>query len=239
MSDPAQTTPSSHPNGRQGSSEPNQSTPPNSHKGNMADDDDLLVEKKKLLFETYQEVLDATKHQDDKIGRLLTVVAFLTAAVLALANLATGTHLLRVFNTPPFELPYALIFLEVFLVGMFFTVVLLVTSFATPLRFPGLQQSKRRPRSISWANGVETSQIYFSEIARVSVDEWENKWAANSRDLQGERVQSLIFETHNLSVRTNFKYDRSVAGVAVFSVALPFSLYPPVHQVKASPAPSP
>src|ERR1700723_3669088 len=41
---------------------------------------------------SYTEVLDATKHQDDKIGRLLTAVAFLTVAALAMVQFKLGTN---------------------------------------------------------------------------------------------------------------------------------------------------
>jgi hypothetical protein len=40
------------------------------------------LDRADLARKSYEEVLDATKHQDDKIGRFLTVIAFLTAAAV-------------------------------------------------------------------------------------------------------------------------------------------------------------
>jgi hypothetical protein len=178
-----------------------------------------IAEKTKLLEGSYAEVLDATKHQDDKIGRLLTTVAFLTAASLAFAGLSQGQWITQRFSVPPHELKLGLITLAVFLLGVVFTVVLLLTSLATPLRLPGFAEGSPGSR-MRWVRDVPASQLYFYEIARVSVDEWRHKWRANAERLAVERVESLVRETHNLGVRTSFKYDRFNEAVAVLSVAL-------------------
>lgn len=39
---------------------------------------------------TYREVLDATKHQDDKVGRFLTAISFLTAGTVAVVLQSGG-----------------------------------------------------------------------------------------------------------------------------------------------------
>ena len=48
--------------------------------------DEWEVRQRKLEFakEAYAEVLDATKHQDDKVGRYLAALAFLTTGAIAL-----------------------------------------------------------------------------------------------------------------------------------------------------------
>ena len=88
----------------------------------------------KLISASYAEVLDATKHQDDKIGQLLTGVAFLTAATLALAALEPISIVSRRFASEPFSLPLLLITLAVFLLGIAFGFMLLLISLSTPLR---------------------------------------------------------------------------------------------------------
>ena len=164
-------------------------------------------------------MLDATKHQDDKIGRLLTSVAFLTAATLALAGLSSATFVTREFSVPPYTLRLGLIALTVFLVGVVFTVMLLLTSLATPLRLPGLAQPGKRP-PMRWIHDLPTSQIYFHEIARVSLQEWERKWEVSADELKEERLRSLVRETHNLGVRTSSKYDRTTEATALLSLSL-------------------
>ena len=185
--------------------------------------DSDVSRKLRLVTASYAEVLDATKHQDDKIGQLLTSIAFLTAATIALAALEPTQILARRFLVPPFSLPLGLIALSVFLLGIAFSVMLLLINLSTPLRVPGLGGSaatRGKGRNISWAANVEASQIYFFEIAGVGVEEWERKWDATYDDLERERLESLIKETHNLGLRTSAKYDRTTEGVALLSVAL-------------------
>src|SRR3712207_4221713 len=59
------------------------------------EDQDSSVEAEvlSLLESSYKEVLDAVKHQDDKIGRLFAGISFLTAASLAMANLGGSAYL--------------------------------------------------------------------------------------------------------------------------------------------------
>ncbi len=179
--------------------------------------------KLKLATFSYGEVLDATKHQDDKIGQLLTSLAFLTAATIALFALEPTQLLGGEFIVPPFRLPLGLIALTVFLLGIAFSVMLLLINLSAPLRLPGLggsRTARSSGRSIDWAGNVKASQIYFFEIAGLSIDEWECKWNATAHALERERLASLIKETHNLSLRTSAKYDRTTEAVSLLSVSL-------------------
>lgn len=128
-----------------------------------ADHSSDVSKKLHLAAFSYAEVLDATKHQDDKVGQLLTSVAFLTAATIALAALEPTRLLAGKFLVPPFSLPLGLITLTVFLLGIAFAVLLLLINLSTPLRLPGLggsRTNRSKGRDIQWAGKVEASQIY-------------------------------------------------------------------------------
>lgn len=181
--------------------------------------------KLQLINASYAEVLDATKHQDDKIGQLLIGIAFLTAATLALAALGVPSFITRTFVVQPFKLPLGLIALAAFLVGVLFSVMLLLASLSTPLRLPGLgkKNTLQRPKkndSMQWVRGVKASQIYFFEMSRISLDQWEHKWDAPVEALKRERLKSLVKETHNLGLRTSAKYDRTTEAAALLSLSL-------------------
>jgi hypothetical protein len=181
-----------------------------------------LDEKLKLVEFSYKEVLDATKHQDDKIGRMLTSVAFLTAASIALAGLSSAAFLTRPYVVAPFTVPLGLVALVVFLSGVVFTVVLLLTSLATPLRIPGIAESSQVPRrrTQTWVGDVKASQLYFYSISGVTLGAWERKWEASADELKEERFELLVRETHNIGVRTTFKYDRGTEASALLSFSL-------------------
>lgn len=183
----------------------------------QANDEDMKLE---LIRETYREVLDATKHQDDKIGRLLTGLAFLTAASLALAGLNGAEFLRHDFDVRPFTLPLGLISLSAFLVGVVLAVLLLVASFGTPLRLPGQRATSDGRSAVTWAKGIPGSAVYFFAITNLSLSEWETKWQASAGELKRERRESLFPETHNLAARTTFKYDRVAEATSIVSLAL-------------------
>jgi hypothetical protein len=171
-----------------------------------------------LVSNTYDEVLDATKHQDDKIGRLFTGVSFLTAAALALANVG-GSAFLRQAYLGWAGPPLAMVFLSVYLLLVVVAVMLLINSLATPLRTPGLSRTPPKPK-VDWVNGVKASPLYFGEISKLRLDEWVLKWDGSAAALETERRQALVGETHNLAVRTQFKYGRTTEAIAVFNLAL-------------------
>jgi hypothetical protein len=181
---------------------------------------DPLDERFELLKFSYQEVLDATKHQDDKINRLLTTVAFITAAALALTTLGhdsapiTATFLVD----GRLALPLASIGLAGFLAGVTVSVILLIVSMTTPLVLPG--GSNPVTPAIRYVSGPKTGQFYFNEISGSALPAWHRKWRQDIPSLKRERNDSLVRETHNLAVRTEYKYQRSNAAVAVLSFAL-------------------
>lgn len=172
-----------------------------------------------LLQGSYIEVLDAVKHQDDKIGRLFAGESFLTAASLAMANLGGSTYLSQKYAEWP-GVPLAMLTLTSFLVVIVISVMLLVSSLGTPLRVPGLSRGPRN-RNVD-RDGAKSSQIYFGEISTVSLEEWKSKWRAPAESLEKELTPTLIRETHNLAVRTQFKYGRMNEAIALLNLGLLF-----------------
>jgi hypothetical protein len=179
----------------------------------------VTVDRRAELLQTsYKEVLDATKHQDEKIGYMLTAISFLTAAALALADFLAGRALSRTFVLGKYDLhDLALLALLAFLVTVVFGVALLVLALATPLRDPGLPRPDDRvPRP----DDTRVSQIYFYSIARTTEQEWRDKWQSQDNTLEGELIDMYVNETHNLAVRTDFKYNRTTEAVATFTVGV-------------------
>jgi len=185
-------------------------------------------ERTRVLRYAYEQVLDATKHQDDKINRLLTAIAFLTGGALAVAGLNGAKFLTHPYYVGRYESPLALVAVGVFFVGVVATVLMLIGSLTTPLRLPSVPDPKRRtdpgpPRlPVTYASGdAKVSPIYFFEISKLSLGQWQTKWA---KDLEAavvsEEHDALVRETHNLAIRTEFKYTRTNEAVAVLSFAL-------------------
>lgn len=180
----------------------------------------VTKDARQLLELSYKEVLDAVKHQDDKIGRLFTGIAFLTAAALALANLGSAQYLAQRY-TGWGDAPPAMLSLAAYLLLVLMAVTILIGSLGTPLRVPGLSRSAPK-NPVDWVGPRPASQIYFSEISKLSLLEWQKKWTGDVNNLETELAQSLVGETYNLAARTQFKYGRMNEAIALFNLALLF-----------------
>lgn len=164
------------------------------------------VLKRALLETSYGEILDATKHQDDKIGRIITGLAFLTAAALAFANqIGVDTR----FDLVDRRLPLLAYAVGAFVVGVVFTVSMLLSSLTTGLTLPG----SARP---SGPTGT-VSLIYFYSVARATREEWRARWDRPGAELRADLDGAYVDETYNLAVRTNHKYTRTNEAVALLS----------------------
>jgi hypothetical protein len=62
-----------------------------------------------LSRHTYQEVLDATMHQDDKVGSLLAAIAFLIGGAIALGSLTRVLHVRYRLDSEAIPLPALLL----------------------------------------------------------------------------------------------------------------------------------
>ena len=176
------------------------------------------VSKTDYLKFTYKEVLDATKHQDDKIGRILTALAFLSTSAFAMANLDQGRLLFQQFSYENETKHIAVYALGVFALGVIATILLLMSSFSTPLHFPNMTSESEEGIGKKESSA---STFYFNEIATISLDEWTNIWESeNLEKIRIRREKNLIKETHNLSLRVKIKYDRMTEAVAIFSFSL-------------------
>ncbi len=186
----------------------------------------MKIEPVDLLERSYKEVLDATKHQDDKVGRFLTAFAFFAGGAIALLN--QDFVKTTAYNIEPFKsVRLPAILLGLFLVLLGFTVLALLMSVGTPLKLPwSTHPASADPGSVRSGPSVSKgsdSPLYFLSIAKVTRDEWKAQieslhWRENSSSEWLER--SLVDETHNLATRTYQKYDRYSEARAIFELAV-------------------
>lgn len=165
-----------------------------------------------LAERSYREVLDATKHQDDKVGRFLTAIAFLTTGAISL--IATDDGLKQQFDLPGGSSHPLLAWAT----GAFFlctlcSVALLLLCLSVPVRLP---QSKRDP--------MNNSHIFYSYAAAKPVNDWMDSWRAQKAEgtLEEAIADDYVREAHNLAERVNSKYRHSFEASWLFVLALLF-----------------
>src|SRR5437016_5520390 len=90
------------------------------------------VDELKLLRDSYREVLEATKHEDAKVGRFLTAIAFLVAGALAFVS---GDVLRTTYRVGDSTIPIPAILMGLFLSITVISVLMLILAIGTPLTF--------------------------------------------------------------------------------------------------------
>src|ERR1700675_295136 len=103
-------------------------------------DDQLRLD---LARKSYEEVLDATKHQDDKIGRFLTAIAFLFTGAIAFGARPEIIGIRVGVAATPVALPE--IFLGVFLALSVIAVLLLLVGLGPNLNLPSPEREYGPP----------------------------------------------------------------------------------------------
>lgn len=183
-------------------------------------DDNL---KLALAHRAYEEVLDATKHQDDKIGRFLTAIAFLTTGAVTLTFAgSSATDLARRFSIHGDNGGYLLAWSA----GAFFffvigSVILLLLCLSVPVRRPSTKRSLD-PNDGGFADDLSGSRIFYSYIGLEPATQWRGRWDDSGIHVQREMIDQFVKETHNLAERAKSKYRHTVEAASLFVLALLF-----------------
>lgn len=187
-----------------------------------SDEDDAAHEdmqrKLELVRQSYLEVLDATKHQDDKIGRFLTAIAFLTTGSIALLFTSGFMPVDYTFDGDiPISGSYQLLGWATagFLFCVLASVAMLLLCLSSPLRLPGKQ--------LDWGPRLEGSRLFFAYIGQEPVTKWLKRWARfDASTIERELVNQYALETHNLAERARIKYQHTHEASSLFVLALLF-----------------
>jgi len=150
-------------------------------------------QRRDIFSESYQEVLTALKHQDDKLNRTLTAIAFLTAAGVALfANV--GKHVDTTFDGTSLPVTDALFLLFLIGIALALLTTLVAIGPSTALRWT--------PRSTG-----EQSLIFYARIAQD--EDWRKNVGSADERLEERLARNYLDEAEVLSHRVEYKIGRS------------------------------
>ena len=156
------------------------------------------------IFEhSYDEVLAATKHHDDKLGRSLTAVAFLTAAGVAIYN-TIGKDDPVLFGSENFSIQ-----------SFFFIVFVGSVVFAVAASLAGIGPSAHFGRS--GGSGPLSSLLFYARIARDK--EWKSRLIAPLPELEKMLAENFHHETRDIANRVSYKMGRSREAAAFINLA--------------------
>jgi hypothetical protein len=154
----------------------------------------------------YGEVLAALKHQDDKLNRVLTALAFLTGAAVALmlnVRNVEGDSPMRLGTGPEAADVAFIAFLGAAVIAL--ALALAAIGPSSPLTFP---RRRDDPDSL----------LFWGEIARD--DNWGRHLTKDAADLEKAYIKDLHEETRGIAQRTRYKVSRAREASAFVYVAI-------------------
>jgi hypothetical protein len=167
-----------------------------------------------LARKGYDEVLDATKHQDDKIGRFLTAIAFIFTGAIAFGARSDLIGVDVAISHQPVAL--SAVFLGLFLGLALLAVLLLLVALGPNLNLPSPERDQDE------TPGKQRSRIYFLSMDRMTADAWwKDQWESPG-PTEEDAVRNYVYDSHNLAVKTTFKSGRTNEARAAFTLALLF-----------------
>ena len=167
-----------------------------------------------VFARSYDEVLSALKHQDDKLNRTLTAIAFLTAA---------GVTLYLRSGQPSKARPRYFAESTIDIRGFFFVVFLLSVVFAVTLALAAIGPSGDYPWPRRKESGTPESLIFYALIARNP--DWDRCLNWNTDRLRLRLATNFHQEARTLAHRVNYKVARSrESGAFVLLTVVSLSL---------------
>lgn len=171
--------------------------------------DEEAKERLELARETFHEILDSTKHHDDKIGRFITGISFLTAGAIAFGFRSEILAIRYEFGSSAVPLP-ALCF-TAFLLLVLLGVLLLIVALGPNIELPTGPESRAQ----------HESRLYFLFIARETPDGWKARWENECiKKLRSDLTRDYLRESWQLAEKTDFKHLRTSEARAVLSLAV-------------------
>lgn len=166
--------------------------------------------RKEVFAVSYQETLLALKHQDDKLNRALTGLAFLTAAGVALFTNLRGDP------DPSFSpdgFPPRTFFFLLFIGFAALALLLILAAIG-----PSTPLSRSRRKSDEKDSDFRTSVLYFGRIIRD--EHWDEHLAKSSAELNRLIASNYHLEAKFLSRRIVYKISRSREAAAFLHLSV-------------------
>lgn len=143
---------------------------------------------------SYTEAKAATEYQDQKVARLLTILAFLTAAAATIFAKFIDIYAINTSDRP--TLANILIYSIYGGFGIYFLVIAagaLTTFYATQTRFAIPEDKDFK------------SLLFFRGITSHTPEEWGKEFSLSEKDICTKYIEHYVIETYLIAVKTDIK----------------------------------
>jgi hypothetical protein len=171
----------------------------------MTKDGKFEAEEQKLVEASFKAVVEADIHQDNKANRIVSAMAFLTAAI--------ATTFTRIYDFTKFPIDLTLIFFSFFLLCVILGTASYLNALGPSFNIPqGLRKKSE--------DGKIKSLLFFDVIARAEPNAWLDHWKQGSDVLIDEITTNYIFETQLIAQKIKTKVTHMQFGALLYRVAL-------------------
>jgi len=173
--------------------------------------------KADIVKKSFKEVLASDKHEDGKAQRIMTAMAFLTAAAglifAELSQVGIGTSLkFPIFSSYAYIPVCFFAFVVTMLIGTLFFLAALGPAFNVP-KLWRKKDKKSYPRSL----------LFSQLILQGTQEEWKKHWEEHGvDDLQVEIAKNYMTEAYLLAEKVNFKVRNMSFGKLFYKLSLGF-----------------
>ena len=175
------------------------------------------ADKANLARESFKEVLASDEHEDSKAQRILTAMAFLTAAASLIFAEFSRAGIAPSLKFPIFS-SYAYIpvcffaFVAAIIIGTLFFLTALGPAFNIP-----------RPWQAKGAGRYPESLLFSQLILQGTREQWNKHWEESSYEqLQTKLVKNYVNEAYLLAEKVKFKVSNMRIGKFFYKLSLGF-----------------
>jgi hypothetical protein len=186
------------------------------------EESDELWRKYEITKEVFERPLEMTKHEDEKAGRILASMAFLTvaAATSFAAFLNKGVKFeILLYSTQVVDLiPVSFLIYVIFAtVGT----VLMLEAFGPSFEIPKMWSPAREGQKNNTVNEYEPPSLFFFEkIAPERDNQWLNYFDSKVGGILTKACKDHVFEAHLVSTKVRKKVRYIKWGKRLFYLAM-------------------
>jgi len=183
---------------------------------------DELWKRYEITREVFERPLEMTRHEDEKAGRILASMAFLTVAAAAVFSTLLNNGIrfeLSLYCSQRLDLIPASFAGYIILVVA--GTILMLETFGPSFEVPKVWRTSVKSEEKGSERTYEPQSIFFFEkISKEDRNQWVNYFGGVTNEILTKACNDHIFEAHLVSTKVSRKVRRIKCGKRFFYIAM-------------------
>lgn len=184
---------------------------------------DELWKRYLITQEVFERPIEMTRHEDEKAGRILASIAFLTAAAAAVFSALLNKGLKLEFSLScSLRIDLIPVCFAVYIVFVVFGTILMLEAFGPSLELPKVWRKSVRSEEAGSEETFEPQSIlFFEKISEEDRNQWISYFDSRTvKDILTKACNDHVFEAHLVSTKVRKKVRRIKWGKRFFYLAM-------------------